>query len=134
MASLIQSNFDASGSAVVRPGTGVTLHSRGSNISLEAGRPNQVGPGKKPLLTIIPGFMGNAHGAPRFMVSPHEGSLKLEAGIAPAAAAALAAPGHRIEGLPHSHLGSGAAQLVLPGDGHYAAASDDRRDGQVIGL
>jgi gamma-glutamyltranspeptidase len=76
--------------------------------------------------------VSDAHGAPRFMVSPHEGRLKPEVGIAPAAA--LAASGHRIEGSPYSHPGSGAAQLVLRGDGHYAAASDDRRGGQVIGF
>jgi gamma-glutamyltranspeptidase/glutathione hydrolase len=171
MVSLIQSNYYAFGSGVVVPGTGIALHNRGWNFSLEAGHPNQVGPGKKPLHTIIPGFVSDAHGAPllgfgvmggfmqaqghvqmlcrladfgqnpqamidapRFMVSPHDGRLRLEAGIAPATAAALLALGHSIEGLPYGHLDFGAAQIVQRGDGHYVAASDGRRDGQAVGF
>ncbi len=72
--------------------------------------------------------------APRFMVSPHDGRLKLEAGIAPATAAALVALGHNIEGLPYGHLDFGAAQIVQRGDGHYTAASDGRRDGHAVGF
>lgn len=72
--------------------------------------------------------------APRFMVSPRDGSLKLEAGIAPATVAALAALGHRIEGLPYGHLDFGAAQIMMCNDGHYTAASDGRRDGQAVGF
>lgn len=57
MISYIQSNFKGFGSGVVVPGTGISLHNRGMAFSLEAGHPNQVAPGKRPLHSIIPAFM-----------------------------------------------------------------------------
>jgi gamma-glutamyltranspeptidase/glutathione hydrolase len=57
MVSLIQSNFKGFGSGVVVPGTGIALHNRGSGFSTQKGHPNQVGPGKRPFHTIIPGFL-----------------------------------------------------------------------------
>lgn len=62
--SLIQSNHHALGSGVVVPGTGIAQHSRGWNFSLVPGHPNEVGPGKKPLHTIIPGFVTDTAGVP----------------------------------------------------------------------
>ena len=55
--SLIQSLYSAFGSGVVAPDTGVILHNRGSLFTLEAGHPNELAPRKRPLHTIIPGFM-----------------------------------------------------------------------------
>lgn len=55
--SYIQSNYQGFGSGVVVPGTGIALHNRGYSFTTEAGHPNQVGPGKRPLNTIIPGFV-----------------------------------------------------------------------------
>lgn len=57
MVSFIQSNFYQFGAGIVIPETGIAMHNRGSGFSLEAGHPNEIGPGKRPLHTIIPGFI-----------------------------------------------------------------------------
>ena len=55
MVSLIQSNFMGFGSGVVVDG--ISLQNRAATFVLEPGHPNQVGPGKRPYQTIIPGFV-----------------------------------------------------------------------------
>jgi len=64
MVSLIQSNFAGFGSGVVVPGTGISLHNRGSAFNLLPGHPNCVGGGKRPYHTIIPAFLSDGNGAP----------------------------------------------------------------------
>jgi len=63
MVSLINSNYDLFGSGIVVPGTGFALHNRGASFSLAAGLPNTVAPGKRPIHTLIPGFVTRTDGA-----------------------------------------------------------------------
>jgi len=63
MVSFINSNFDEWGSGVVVPGTGFVLHDRGLGFTLEPGLPNTVAPGKRPLHTLIPGFVTKPGGS-----------------------------------------------------------------------
>jgi gamma-glutamyltranspeptidase / glutathione hydrolase len=52
--SLIQSNFTGFGSGVTVPEWGISLQNRGAGFSLDADHPNAIGPGKRPLHTLIP--------------------------------------------------------------------------------
>jgi len=57
MVSLIQSIFLGFGSGLVAPGAGFVMHNRAGLFTLDPGKTNTVGPRKRPLHTIIPGFM-----------------------------------------------------------------------------
>jgi gamma-glutamyltranspeptidase / glutathione hydrolase len=60
MVSFIQSNYMSFGSGILIPGTGITLHNRGTGFSCMPGHPNQVAAGKRPRHTILPGFLSRA--------------------------------------------------------------------------
>ncbi len=77
MVSYIQSNFKGFGSGVVVPGTGIALQNRGWGFNMLEGHPNEVAPGKRPLHTIIPGFV-TRQGAPLMSFGLLGGSMQAQ--------------------------------------------------------
>ncbi|HUQ80383.1 MAG TPA: gamma-glutamyltransferase [Gemmatimonadaceae bacterium] len=55
--SMIQSLFAAFGSGRMVPGTGITLHNRGSLYELDSAHPNVIAPGKRPFHTLCPAMV-----------------------------------------------------------------------------
>lgn len=61
--SMIQSLFASFGSGRMVPGTGITLHNRGSLYELDPSHPNVIAPGKRPFHTLSPAMALNADGS-----------------------------------------------------------------------
>lgn len=55
--SFINSLFHGFGSVQMAPNCGVMFHNRGQSFNLQAGHANCIGPGKRPMHTIIPGMV-----------------------------------------------------------------------------
>jgi gamma-glutamyltranspeptidase/glutathione hydrolase len=55
--SLIQSVYNEFGSGLVVPGAGFPLHDRGALFDFEPGKANSLAPHKRPVTTLMPGFM-----------------------------------------------------------------------------
>jgi gamma-glutamyltranspeptidase/glutathione hydrolase len=70
--SLIQSNFHGLGSLIGTAESGFLLHNRGAGASLEAGHPNELAPGKRPLHTLSPTIWSN-DGALRMVLGTRGG-------------------------------------------------------------
>lgn len=81
MVSLIQSNYRGFGSGLVVPGTGIALHNRGACFSTDPDHPNAIAPGKKPMNTIIPGFLSDADGTPRAAFGVMGGAVQAQAHV-----------------------------------------------------
>ncbi|MEM5365166.1 gamma-glutamyltransferase family protein [Paraburkholderia azotifigens] len=55
--SFINSIFNAFGSTIMDPRTGVMFHNRGQSFTLDEGHPNCIGARRRPMHTIIPGIV-----------------------------------------------------------------------------
>jgi gamma-glutamyltranspeptidase / glutathione hydrolase len=169
LVSLIQSNFVGFGSGVVAAGTGIGLHDRGAQFSLDPDHPAAIGPGLRPPHTLIPalalrdgrpwlvfGAMGGdgqaqthvqllghlvddaqhvqaAIDAPRWLVDVADGTVRVEDRAADELLAALEVRGHRVARLAaYDHLAGHAHAIELTTAG-YAAGSDPRCEGAVVG-
>lgn len=121
MVSFIQSNFHGFGSGVVVPGTGIALHNRGSGFVTTKGHVNCVGPRKKPMHTIIPGFI-TRNGAPLMSFGVMGGSMQAQGHLQMAARlgafsqnpqAMSDAPRFRVENGPVVHIEAHTPAAVI---------------------
>jgi len=75
--SLIQSVFSGFGSGVLEPETGILLHNRGACFSSDPASPNALGPGKRPLHTLMP-LIGTTDGRPTWVAGTMGGRAQAQ--------------------------------------------------------
>lgn len=75
--SLIQSIFAGFGSGVLEPETGILLHNRGACFSSDPTSPNAIGPGKRPLHTLMP-LIGTTDGRPTWVAGTMGGRAQAQ--------------------------------------------------------
>jgi gamma-glutamyltranspeptidase/glutathione hydrolase len=149
--SLNQSLYQAFGSGVVVPGTGVLLHNRGAYF-----QPHEYIPGARPTHTLAPAMVLQ-HGAPRLVLGTMGGEAQIQVHLQLLArifvagedvADAVAAPRWRFgddgllaeAGLPDIGAqpmpipdNAGHAHLILVAEDGLHAAADPRSDGIALG-
>jgi gamma-glutamyltranspeptidase/glutathione hydrolase len=151
--SMNQSLYQAFGSGVVVPGTGVLLNNRAAYF-----KPHEYGPKKRPMHTLAPAI-ALLDGRPKFIFGTMGGDTQIEIHLQLLArifvagqelGQAIAAPrwmhrGGRLmaePGLPEIGADplpagfpelAGHAHAILVEDGHLAAAFDPRSDGAAVG-
>ena len=143
--SFINSVFSGFGSGIVTPKFGIALQNRGSGFTLEAGHPNEIGPAKRPLHTIIPGMItkngaithcfGVMGGSYQSMGHGHVMSNLLDLGMDPQVA--LDAPRLFWDELGSLTVEEGFSSEVLVGlaaKGHEISSGALHGGGQVIEL
>jgi len=77
LVSLIQSNFEGFGSGVVVEEGGFGLHNRGAHFSLDPHGANAIGPGRRPLHTLVPALVLDA-GRPRYVLGTMGGDAQVQ--------------------------------------------------------
>ena len=77
LVSLIQSNFMGFGSGVAIAQGGFGLHNRGAHLSLDPSAPNAIGPGRRPMHTLIPALVLR-EGSPRYVMGTMGGDAQAQ--------------------------------------------------------
>jgi gamma-glutamyltranspeptidase/glutathione hydrolase len=73
--SIIQSNYEGTGSAFGAPNAGFLLHNRGAGFNLTPGHPNELRPGKRPLHTLSPTIWTDGD-QPAWVIGTRGGSVQ----------------------------------------------------------
>jgi gamma-glutamyltranspeptidase/glutathione hydrolase len=136
---LVQSLFDAFGSGILDPTTGIVLHSRGSAVAGTMGGGGQPQIDAMTLIRALDLGMGaaTAVAAPRWLVGgmslgSDARSIVVEASVPPVARHAFATAGFAVRDVGPLDGSVGHAHLLLArDDGTLEAGSDPRADGEA---
>ena len=110
--SIIQSNFEGTGSAFGAGRSGFLLHNRGSGFSLTPGHPNELQPGKRPLHTLSP-TLWTRDREPKWVIGTRGGSVQPQLVAQVAARAVL--PGDHRGGSDRAEMGGPGVRTILRG-------------------